>query len=196
MIWDQRYSTDEYVYGMDANDFLRLAVDHSQPGNALCLAEGEGRNAVWLAEQGFNVTAVDSSQVGLKKARQMAEKRGVTIQTIHQDLANFQILPNQWDLIISIFAHTPINIRSRIHHQVVKNLKTNGVFILEAYRPEQLNYKTGGPPTADLMMNLKTLQSELQGLEFQHAEELVREVHEGRLHHGEGSVVQIIARKP
>lgn len=195
MIWDQRYSTEEYVYGMDANDFLRESVSQLQPGNALCLAEGEGRNAVWLAEQGYNVIAVDSSLVGLEKANKLAEKRGVVIQTLHQNLADFQIQPNQWDLIVSIFAHTPTELRRKIHHQVVENLRTSGVFILEAYTPEQLKYKTGGPPTADLMMNLEALQIELQRLEFLHAEELLREVHEGQLHQGKGAVVQVIARK-
>lgn len=195
MVWDQRYSDKEYVYGTEANDFLREYAAKLHPGTALCLAEGEGRNAVWLAEQGFTVTAVDASSVGLEKANRLAEMHGVKIQTIHTDLADFTIQPGQWDLIVSIFAHTPINIRRQIHKQVVNNLRKNGQFLLEAYTPVQLKYKTGGPPTADLMMDLETLKDELQGLEMLHASELVREIHEGKLHHGQGAVVQIIAKK-
>ena len=195
MLWDQRYSNEEYVYGTEANDFLRKYAANLQHGTALCLAEGEGRNAVWLAEQGFTVTAVDASSVGLEKANRLAQMRGVEIQTIHADLEHFTIQPNQWDLIVSIFAHTPVQLRRRIHQQVVNHLKQNGIFILEAYTPAQLGYKTGGPPIAELMMNLETLQEELAGLELLHAKETVREVHEGSLHHGKGAVVQIIGRK-
>lgn len=195
MLWDQRYSEKEYVYGTDANDFLREYAVSLPPGKALCLAEGEGRNAVWLAENGFTVTAVDASSVGLEKASRLAKKRGVQIQTIHTDLADFTIQPNQWDLIISIFAHTPPEVRNKIHKQVVNNLKKEGIFLLEAYTPLQLDYQTGGPPTADLMMDLDTLKNELQGLVMLHGRELVREIHEGKLHQGQGAVVQIIAKK-
>ena len=183
------------MYGTDANDFLRDYAVSLRPGKALCLAEGEGRNAVWLAENGFTVTAIDASSVGLEKASRLAKKRGVQIQTIHTDLADFTIQPSQWDLIVSIFAHTPPEVRNKIHKQVVNNLKKKGIFLLEAYTPSQLDYKTGGPPTADLMMDLETLKDELQGLVMLHGRELVREIHEGKLHHGRGAVVQIIAKK-
>lgn len=196
MIWDQRYNTDEYVYGEAANDFLISRASCLSPGNALCLAEGEGRNAVWLAEQGFTVTAVDSSATGLEKAAKLAASRNVSIELIHKDLAEFQIEADRWDLIVSIFAHTPANIRAAVHQHIAAKLRTGGLFILEAYRVEQLDYKTGGPPVADLMMDMKSLKSELIGLEFLHAKEVVREINEGKLHHGEGAVVQIVARKP
>lgn len=195
-IWDQRYATDMYVYGTQANDFLRRVAEHI-PANAkvLCLAEGEGRNAVYLAEQGHRVLAVDASRVGLEKAKRLAAQRQVRIECEVVDLAEFDIDDRTWDVIVSIFAHLPPAVRRRLHHQVVAGLRRGGLFILEAYRPQQLEYKTGGPPVADLMMTLRELQQDLTGLQWLHATELEREVMEGKLHHGRGAVVQILAKK-
>ena len=105
--WDDRYQGDDYVYGTAANEFLSSQVDRLPTGRILCLAEGEGRNAVFLAEQGFIVTAVDQSSVGLDKARRLAAERGVEIQTVVADLADFRIESGAWDGIVSIFAHMP-----------------------------------------------------------------------------------------
>ncbi len=194
--WDDRYRSDDYVYGTAPNDFLRSRVDDLKPGRILCLAEGEGRNAVFLAEQGFDVTAVDQSAVGLAKAMRLATQRDVEIDSAVADLADFRIEPDSWDGIVSIFAHMPAQTRQQLHRSVVNGLRPGGVFLLEAYRPEQLQYGTGGPPTAEMMMTLAELRNELTGLVIQHAEETVRDVREGSLHHGPGAVVQVIARKP
>jgi SAM-dependent methyltransferase len=195
-IWDQRYATDTYVYGTHPNDFLCTAAEYI-PANArvLCLAEGEGRNAVYLAELGHRVLAVDASRVGLDKAQRLAEQRQVSIDCEMVDLAVFDIVEQDWDVIISIFVHLPPTVRRRLHRQVVGGLRPDGLFILEAYRPEQLEYKTGGPPVAELMMTLMDLRQELDGLELLHAAELEREVHEGQLHHGLGAVVQLLGKK-
>ena len=195
MSWDDRYQGDEFVYGTAPNDFLRSQVERIPEGRVLCLAEGEGRNAVFLAEQGFTVTAVDLSSVGLAKARKLATERGVDIDTVVADLSDFRIEPGSWDGIVSIFAHMPPPGRRHLHRQVVAGLRPGGVLVLEAYRPEQLTYGTGGPPTAELMMDLDGLRAELAGLEFELAQETVRDVHEGPLHHGAGAVVQVLARK-
>jgi SAM-dependent methyltransferase len=195
-MWDERYRVDDYVYGTSANDFLRSHVDHLPMGRILCLAEGEGRNAVFLAEQGFAVTAVDMSSVGLAKAQRLAAQRGVKIETIVSDLADFHVEPETWDGIVSIFAHLPTRVRQRIHREVVSGLRSGGAFLLEAYRPEQLEYGTGGPRSAEMMMDLDGLRGELAGLEFEYAVETVRSIHEGHLHYGRGAVVQVLARKP
>ena len=195
-MWDERYQGEDFVYGTEPNDFLRSQIDYLPTGRILCLAEGEGRNAVFLAEQGFIVTAVDQSSVGLAKAERLAAQRGVRLETVVADLAGFHIDPESWDGIVSIFAHTPPPVRRHIHREVVRGLKPGGVFVLEAYRPEQLHYKTGGPPVAEMMMDLSGLRAELTGLDFEYAEETVREIQEGPLHTGTGAVVQIRARKP
>jgi SAM-dependent methyltransferase len=195
-MWDQRYSADEYIYGKDPNEFLANAVGNIPKGKVLCVAEGEGRNAVFLAEHGYEVVAVDSSSVGLGKAAKLAQDRGVSIQTIVCDLAHFDIDPQSWDGVVSIFAHVPPQVRRQLHKRIVSGLRPGGVLILEAYRPDQLKYKTGGPPTAEFMMTLESLEEELQGLNFEYAVELDRDVVEGKFHTGKGAVVQIIGQKP
>ncbi len=195
-MWDQRYSGEDYVYGTQPNDFLVEQVEKLPVGKALCLAEGEGRNAVWLAEQGFEVTAMDASIIGLQKAQRLAQARGVNLTTVHADLADFDIGANRWDVIVSIFCHLPPALRRSVHRRCVQGLRPGGALLLEAYTPKQLAYKTGGPPTADLMMDVQSLRTELDGLEFLHLQECVRHVHEGEFHSGRGAVVQVLARKP
>lgn len=195
-MWDQRYNTDDYVYGTQPNVFLAAQMARIPIGRVLCLAEGEGRNGVFLAEHGFQVTAIDSSCVGLAKAQRLAVSRGVKITTEIADLAEFVITPGAWDAVVSIFCHVPAHIRERIHRQVVAGLRPGGAFILEAYTPAQLDYGTGGPPVAGLMMDLECLRQELSGLAFVHGLETVREVREGQLHTGPGAVVQVLAFKP
>jgi len=194
-MWDQRYATEEFAYGTEPNDFLHENVGDLPSGKILCLAEGEGRNAVWLAQQGYDVTAVDSSKVGLGKAEKLAATLGVSIMTHHADLADYDIGSEQWDGIVSIFCHLPAPLRKSVHQRCVAGLKADGVLLLEAYTPDQLNYKTGGPPSAEMMMDSQLLESELGQLTFSMLEEKVRDIHEGSFHHGEGAVVQLIAKK-
>ena len=195
-MWNERYSTEEYVYGTMPNDFLFETSRFIKGPDVLCLAEGEGRNAVYLAREGFDVFAVDASAVGLEKAENLADESYVNINTQVADLADYEITPNGWDGIVSIFCHLPPAIRKALHRKVVAGLKPGGVFILEAYRPKQLTFKTGGPPETSLMMSLDELKDELAGLEFYHDAELDRNVSEGRLHTGMGAVVQLVAIKP
>lgn len=195
MIWDVRYATEEFVYGTTPNDFLKASAHLLPPGQILCLAEGEGRNSVFLAGLGYRVTAVDSSAVGLAKAQQLARTSGVALETLVADLADYRITPNFWDGVVSIFCHVPAGIRRALHQDIVAGLKPGGVLILEAYTPNQLEHRTGGPPNPALLMNLVELQSELAGLEFLHAVEVEREIIEGSLHTGLGAVVQVVARK-
>ncbi len=194
-MWNERYSQTEYAFGKQPNDFLVQVIHQIPTGRVLCLAEGEGRNAVYLAQQGCRVTAVDASPVGLEKARKLAAERSVEIETIVADLAEFPIQPDSWDAIVSIFCHLPPTIRAHVHRQVVTGLRSGGVFVLEAYTPRQLAFKTGGPPTAELTMELATLQQELKGLEFNHAVELERDIQEGLFHRGRSAVVQVVAVK-
>lgn len=195
-MWDKRYDTKEYVYGKNPNDFLASVADGLPAGKTLCIAEGEGRNAVFLAEHGHDVVAVDASAVGLAKARELADERGVQIQTVIADLVNLDIEPDSWDAVVSIFAHVPSETRESLHRKIVRGLRSGGMLVLEAYTPEQISLGTGGPPVVELTMTLEALQRELDGLVFRHAVELQRDVIEGRLHTGTGAVVQLLAVKP
>lgn len=197
-MWDRRYGEPGFAYGTEPNDFLAANAERYLPanGDVLCLGEGEGRNAVFLARRGFRVTGVDNSAVGLEKARRLAEQSGVEFRTVVADLADFDLGVERWDGIVSIWCHTPSALRARLHRSVVAALRPEGVLLLESYTPNQLEYETGGPPTADLMMTLTAAREELAGLEFLQAEEKVREVHEGKYHDGLSAVLQVIARKP
>jgi 2-polyprenyl-3-methyl-5-hydroxy-6-metoxy-1,4-benzoquinol methylase len=195
-MWDERYADEEYVYGTEPNVFLKTQIAKLPQGKILSLCEGEGRNAVYLAKQGYEVTGVDSSSVGLEKAEKLAAREGVTISTELADMGDFHIEPNAWDGVVSIFCHIPPAMRGELHRQVVAGLKPGGVLILEAYTPEQLAHGTGGPKIASLTMTAESLKAELEGLEIESIQELERDVVEGKFHTGRGAVVQLVARKP
>ena len=195
-LWDQRYTQDNYAYGRQPNEFLLNQIDHIPKGAVLSLAEGQGRNAVYLAQQGFIVTAVDASAVAMRQTNEFAQLSGVSVTTITADLANFTIEENKWDAILSIYCHLPSALRKTIHRQVVQGLRPGGVFLLEAFSPQQLNYQTGGPKNADMLASLSELKDELQGLDFIIGQELERDVQEGLHHTGVAAVVQVLAIKP
>lgn len=196
MNWDERYSEPGYTYGTEPNDFLVSVAGTITPGGSiLCLAEGEGRNAVYLASLGYKVTGVDSSEVGLRKAQALAAERGVNITTILADLGTFEIGMEQWEAIIACYCHVPSAIRIPLHRAAVRGLKHGGVLVLEAFSKEQLAYGTGGPQSLDMLMSLDDVKEELAGLEFRHAVQLEREVREGNRHTGLASVIQIVGIK-
>ena len=194
-MWDERYSAEEYAYGTAPNEFLLENFSCIPKGKVLSLAEGEGRNAVFLAKQGYAVTAVDSSLVGLNKARKLAQENGVTVEFIHADLADYDLGENKWDGIVSIFCPLPSSLRKEVYKKVVTGLKPKAVFLLEAYTPDQLRHGTGGGNSVDLMQSASSLRLELASLSFKHLLELERNVVEGIYHTGVGSVVQAIASK-
>lgn len=194
--WNERYGGEGFAYGEEPNDFLAEHAAEIPPGRVLCLADGEGRNSVWLARQGYEVTSVDLSPVGVEKAKRLAARHGVNVNAIAADLADFDIEENHWQGIVAIYAHVPLATRKRMHAACVKGLVPGGVFILESYSPDQPKYGTGGPKERDFLMSEQDMRSELAGLQFEIAHEIVREILEGRYHTGEGAVVQVLARKP
>jgi SAM-dependent methyltransferase len=193
--WNEKFANTEYAYGTEPNDFLVSAVTKLKRGATLSLAEGEGRNAVWLAQQGFTVSAIEQSEKGVGKTLRLALQRGVIVMAERGELETFHIQPNSWDLVVSIFAHTPQELRRKLHRQVVAGLKPGGVFVLEAYTPAQIANNTGGPKDASLMPTAELLRSEIAGLVFDRIEEVEREVVEGSLHTGTAHVVQVVAHR-
>ncbi len=193
-MWENRYGNDDtFIYGLEPNEFLAASLNDIATGEVLCLADGEGRNGVHLAALGHTVTSVDLAESGMAKAAQLAAERGVELTTVVADLAEFDLGENRWDMIVSIFAHTPPPIRTKVHAGIATALRPNGVFILEAYTPDQAGRGTGGPPVPELMMTLEGLRQELVGMTIHTGRELVRSVIEGHLHTGDGAVVQVIA---
>ncbi|MCT8985250.1 class I SAM-dependent methyltransferase [Shewanella phaeophyticola] len=198
-MWDQRYNEAGFVYGVEPNDFLKSECSRiPKGGRVLCLAEGEGRNAVFLAKQGYKVTAVDQSPVGLKKAQAFAAECGVEMTTVVADLSHYDLGQNVWDGIVSISAHVPPSLRKDLHQQAVNALKTNGIFILEAYTERHI-YMTGigrlPPSSKELFMSLEALETELKGLDFLVGIEVERHISEGKYHQGDSAVVQIVGCK-
>jgi len=193
--WDDRFRAEDYAYGTEPNDFVREQAHRIPIGRVLCLAEGEGRNAVYLATLGHQVTAVDFSAQGLRKASRLARERGVELTTIEADLATFELGHEAWDGIVSTFAHTSAEIRRHVHAAVPGALREGGVFVLEAYRPEQIPHGTGGPKDPTMMPTLDQLRDELVGLDLVIARDADREIHEGRFHGGPSATVQVVGVK-
>jgi SAM-dependent methyltransferase len=195
-MWDERYSQPGFAYGTEPNEFLAAVAGRIPAGPVLSLGEGEGRNAAFLAGLGHRVVAVDQSEVGLAKAKKLAADRGLVIEAVCADLETFAIEPGAWAGIVSVFCHLPRRVRRPLYAAVVRGLWPGGVFVLEAYTPNQVNRGTGGPKDPDMLPTLADLTEELAGLEFVHARELDREVREGAYHTGVAAVVQIIGVKP
>ncbi|MEM1109836.1 MAG: class I SAM-dependent methyltransferase [Planctomycetota bacterium] len=203
--WNQRYAEDEPAYGDEPNAFLAEQIDQlsqpsarDKPGRVLCLAEGQGRNALFLARLGWEVTAVDFSAVGMRAAARVAEREDLPLQTVVADLAEYDLGVGQWDLVVSIFGHVPPEARKKTHARIEPALRPGGRFVLEAYTPSQTARDTGGPgPGAEaLCMTAAGLREELVGLSLEHLEETQRIIHEGRYHTGLADVVQVVAVRP
>lgn len=195
--WDRRYAAPDFVFGTEPNDFLReQAGNLPARGRVLCLGEGEGRNAVFLARRGHEVVAVDQSVVGLAKASALASQHGVRLATEVADLNDYAIAPEAWDAIVLIFLHLPPELRRTVHRRASAGLKPGGVLVLESYAPAQLGRGTGGPQNAELLAGVAELLPSFAGLECLVARELERDVVEGSGHTGAAAVVQILARRP
>jgi SAM-dependent methyltransferase len=194
-MWNARYSEEGYAYGKEPNRFLESVVTLLAPGKTLCLAEGEGRNAVYLATLGFEVIAVDSSAIGLGKAHQLASERGVTISTKLVDLAEFDMGCEVYENIVSIFCHVEPNLRRKVHANVVRALRPGGMFVLEAFRPEQQKHTSGGPKDPTWLMSADDVIAEISGLEVVRVGQVERMLHEGKYHQGLGSMLELVARK-
>ena len=192
-MWNDRYRSEEYVYGREPNDFLRAEAQRIPPGPVLCLAEGEGRNATYLAGCGHAVTAVDFAEEGLRKTARLARERGVELALVRADLSTYEPPADTFSGIVSIFAHLPADTRRRVLARASAALRVGGCLILEAYTPAQIALGTGGPRDLALLATLAELREELPSLELVVARELERHIEEGRLHSGRSATVQLLA---
>lgn len=194
--WDRRYAGEAYAYGTEPNAFLR-SQRHRLPRSGSCLAvgDGEGRNGVWLAEQGLRVLSVDASAVGLGKARALADSRGVRLETGQTDLTTWTWPRSAYDCVIAIFVHFPPADRARMHQAMYDALKPGGTLILEAFTPDQLQLKSGGPPVRDMLYTPAMLRSDFASGQIVMLEETKTELQEGFYHRGEGAVIRLVLEK-
>lgn len=193
--WHERFSADEYIYGKEPNLFVVEAAGVLPTGKVLCIAEGEGRNSVYLASVGQDVTAWDYAQAGLDKTERLADEKGVIVKTELRDLSDVKWEEKQWDAIVHIFGHLPLDIMERTLKGIRKALKPGGYYISELYTKEQIHYGTGGPRVESMLVDPAMLLEEFEGyfIKHFHVGEVNRE--EGQLHTGTAHVVQSIFRK-
>ena len=194
--WDKRYGVDEYVYGKEPNLFLKENFKKIPKGDILCVADGEGRNGVWLAKQGYSVTSIDYSQNAIEKISSLAKENNVSIKTICADLLNYDFGNTKYDGIISIFSHFKVDDTNKLHHKYFNALKPNGVFIMEVFAKEQLPLKTGGPKDISLLYDTQVIQNSFPSGKIELLKKDVAYLHEGDMHDGKAVVVRAIIRKP
>ncbi|HXP29536.1 MAG TPA: class I SAM-dependent methyltransferase [Stellaceae bacterium] len=196
--WNSRFSGEDYVFGTEPNFFLEAQAHRLKPGQtALALADGEGRNGVWLAERGLDVLSVDFSPAAQEKARRLAARRGVAIRTELADLATWRWEPERFDLVAAIFfqfADPPL--RSKIFAGIKTALKPGGLLMLQGYRPEQLQYQTGGPSQVENLYTAAMLRAAFADMEILHLAEHDSVIEEGSRHSGMSALVDLVARKP
>jgi SAM-dependent methyltransferase len=193
--WDGVYARPGEAYGLLPNDFL-VEVAPLLEGPVLCLGEGEGRNATFLAARGLEVTALDFSAVVLAHAQRLAQARGVRLTTCLADLADVDLGEARWGAIVSLWCHVPPWLAPGLHARITRALRPGARLVFEAYTPRQLAFDTGGPREARLLVEPEALRRWLGGLEVERLLERERDVCEGTFHTGRSAVVQCVARAP
>lgn len=195
--WDARYAREDYFYGTEPNAWLAREAGRLRPdGRVLAVCDGEGRNGVWLARQGFRVTSVDASARGLEKARALADRHGAALELVRADLCRWDWPEAAFDGVVAIFAHFPRAVRPILHRRMLEALVPGGLLLLEAYSPYQHLYRTGGPQDLDRLYSAFRLQQDLAGAELLLLEETETELAEGVGHRGRAAVVRCVARRP
>jgi SAM-dependent methyltransferase len=198
--WDERYSSKEFAYGEEPNNYLKDQLDKLKPGTILFPAEGEGRNAVYAAKTGWNVFAFDISLEGKKKALQLVASNNVKIDYQVGELENLQYRADQFDVIGLIYAHFPAAVKSHYHTILDKYLRKGGIIIFEAFSKKHLDYvqkdeKIGGPKDIESLFSIAEIQSDFPDYDFEELAEMKIELNEGLFHNGKGSVIRFVGRK-
>lgn len=197
--WNERYEKEQYAYGTEPNTFLMSQQHRLRPGmRALAVGDGEGRNGVWLAQQGLKVLSVDLSVAGLEKAQVLAQTKNVSIQTQEVDLSTWQWPRHTFDVVVAIYLHFPPNLRTRMHQAMVSALCPEGLLIIEAFTPDQLTYQkqyqSGGPPRPEMLYSKVMLAQDFKELSIVELSETTVELQEGTYHRGLAAVVRGIFR--
>ena len=196
--WNERYRQTAYVYGESPNVFFAEELAKRAPGKLFLPAEGEGRNAVFAAREGWQVDAMDYAEAGRDKTHQLARQHGVT-EDIHYtvfDINDLALQTDTYDAIGVSYMHLPPDLRDKVYVQLVKALKPGGVLIAEVFHPEQIGRESGGPPVPELMYTTEQFEALLPEFEFLLLEKATTKLHEGRYHEGEAIVMRAVALKP
>ena len=196
--WDRRFGGDDYLFGTEPNHFLVACRDlFDAGGRALCVADGEGRNSVWLAGLGLDVDAFDISPVGVAKARRLAEARGVVVRFEVAGVDDWRWPSEAYDLVAAVFIQfAPPDLRRRLFAHIATALRPGGVLVLQGYRLEQLAHGTGGPRVPEQLYTEAQLRSELADLDIERLESADVVVEEGAGHLGPSALIGLVARRP
>ena len=196
--WNRRFAKDGYHFGTGPNEWLRQHCSVWEPGShVLSVADGEGRNSVWLAERGLRVDAFDIAEVGVAKARRLAAERGVEVNFAVADCDGYAWQPAVYDGVALIFVQfADPDLRARLFDHTVRSLKPGGTLVLQGYTPRQLDYRTGGPPLASHLYTPELLRLAFAGLEIQVLQEYEAELAEGTGHCGHSALIGMVARRP
>lgn len=194
--WNQRFASDEYIYGTQPNRYFEEKLSGLTPGKLLLPGEGEGRNAVFAALGGWQVTAMDLSDQAKLKAKKLAELNGVDFEYFVDDMSVFDFGEEKFDAAALIYAHMPPETRKTVHRRIVSSLKPGGYIIMEAFDIKQIGNTTGGPKTADLLYTVPMLHEDFEGLEIFQLEEIHDLNNQGTMHQGAADMIRLFARKP
>ncbi len=194
--WQQRFAAPDYIFGKAPNAFLKAQAPRLRAGQtALSVADGEGRNGVWLAEQGLDVRAIDYAPAALAKARALAEERGVRLRTEVTDVFTWRYPTAAFDVIAAIFIFATPAERPAFFANLKRALKPGGLLLMQGYRPEQLAYRTGGPPDAERLYTRALLESGFGDMSELEIHEHDSPISEGSAHVGMSALIDLIARK-
>lgn len=194
--WDDRYSSETYVYGKEPNVFFSESLIGEKPGSLLLPGEGEGRNAVHAARLGWQVHAFDQSRIGQGKAMALASEFGVGINYTVSPLKDFDFPRDRYDLVALLFFHAGSSSRQYLHRQVMQALKPGGRLILEAFHKDQINNNTGGPKSLEMLFDEKTLETDFTSMESVMLEKREIILDEGPFHQGLADIIRYIGIKP
>lgn len=196
--WNERFGRDEYIYGTRPNSFFKTELNKiGEKGTALFPLEGEGRNACYAAQQGWNVEAFDFSAAGKEKALRLCKAHKASMSYEISKAENFQFKENTYDLVVLIYAHLNPELREQFHKKAITSLKPGGKIILEAFHPKQLkdDYKSGGPKNPDMLYALDLIKKDFQSLTDGQGKELEIDLKEGAFHNGKGFVTRFTGVK-
>jgi SAM-dependent methyltransferase len=195
--WETRFAAPDYHFGKEPNAFLKSKAHLLKAGQkALSVADGEGRNGVFLAGLGLDVLAMDFSPAALAKARALASERGVTARFEQADLETWTWPASEFDVVVAIFIQfCAPPLRARVFENMKRALKPGGLILMQGYRPEQLKYKTGGPSQVEQLYTRALLQKAFADCTSVEIDEYDREVHEGSGHGGMSALIDLVARK-
>ena len=196
--WNRRFAGDDYHFGTQPNTWLREQAGVWTAGQrVLCVADGEGRNSVWLAGQGLRVDAFDVAQAGVSKARRLAAQQGVAVNFEVADCDTYAWPEAAYDGVAAIFVQfADPEMRSRLFDRIVRCLKPGGVLVLQGYTPKQLEYKTGGPPFLSHLYTPPILREAFSALQWLTLREYEAEIAEGVGHSGRSALIGLVARRP